>query len=60
MPSGSACQHLLGGGDLLTQAGRDGLDVHDDTVIGIDRIVGFIAKVHRSADPDRREPAVAG
>lgn len=48
MPVGGARQHLLGGDDLLAQPSRGRLDVHDDTVIGVDQIVGLIAEPSRS------------
>lgn len=48
VPIGGARQHLLGGDDLLAHPGRGRLDVHDDTVIGVDQIVGLIAEPSRS------------
>jgi hypothetical protein len=55
VPLGSARQHLLGGDDLLAQPGRGRLDVHDDTVVGVDQIVGLIAEPSRSIlDGSRR------
>jgi hypothetical protein len=48
VPVGGPRQQLLGGDDLLAHPGRGRLDVHDDTVIGVDQIVGLIAEPSRS------------